>query len=246
MRGVATLVLLNKLELGTGKRICELFDLIVGVSTGGIIAVCLGLLRLSVAETRQLYLDMGREVFASKGNLLDQGFYYDATVLENFFRSRLGEQSFGDFAPQPGVTPHIALIATSVEFLPPDPVTFRNWGPDTNSAYSSIPVWMALRCSTAAPTFFSAKMWQNRMFTDGGLSSNNPTIPALTICEELWGLLSIGVLISVGTGKSPKRRNNSIPAEHLGRSIADSITGDTWFSSVVKRAVQTAAAVALW
>ena len=198
MRGVASLVLLSKLEMGTGKRICELFDLIVGVSTGGILAVCLGLLKLSVLETRQIYIDMGKEVFAKKNSLLDQGFYYDAAVLETFLRSRLGERAFRDFPPKPGATPHLALIATSIEFLPPSPVIFMNWGVDTNSTYSSIPVWMALRCSTAAPTFFSAKFWQGRVFTDGGLSSNNPTIPALTICEQLWGLLSISVLLSVG------------------------------------------------
>lgn len=43
MRGIIPLMVLNEIEKVTKKRVCELFDVISGTSTGGIIAAALSL-----------------------------------------------------------------------------------------------------------------------------------------------------------------------------------------------------------
>jgi patatin-like phospholipase/acyl hydrolase len=61
MRGLATLQMLRKLEKGTGKRIHELFDLICGTSTGGMLAVALGVKQMSLDECEEIYKTLGME-----------------------------------------------------------------------------------------------------------------------------------------------------------------------------------------
>lgn len=245
MRGLASLVLLQQLEQRTGRRIHSLFDLIVGVSTGGILAVCLGLLRLSVAETRQIYLDMSQVVFANKLSLVQNGFFFAPEPLEAFMQKRLGNALMREFVPRQGDMPHVVLLATSIEMLPPSTVLFQNFGQDGDNVYSSVPAHIAVRASSAAPTYFPAKSWNNRIFADGGLGSNNPTIIGLKVSQKLWGLLSVGLVCSVGTGKSPSRRNMSLPAGEVARSISDSIDADSSsFMQLVKSAVRVASNVA--
>lgn len=59
MRGLATLAMLRKLEKGTGKRVHELFDLICGTSTGGMLAVALAVKQLSLDECEEIYKTLG-------------------------------------------------------------------------------------------------------------------------------------------------------------------------------------------
>ena len=55
MKGMATVRMLRQLEQRTGRHISELFDLIVGTSTGGLLAVALGLRRMSMDDAEDIY-----------------------------------------------------------------------------------------------------------------------------------------------------------------------------------------------
>ena len=63
MKGVIALEILKKLEKKTGKRIHQLFDYCIGVSTGSIIIGLLALKKMSVDEAAQIYQDIGAQVF---------------------------------------------------------------------------------------------------------------------------------------------------------------------------------------
>ena len=63
MKGVIALEILRKLEKKTGKRIHQLFDYCIGVSTGSIIIGLLALKKMSVDEAAQIYQDIGAQVF---------------------------------------------------------------------------------------------------------------------------------------------------------------------------------------
>ena len=59
MRGLATVLILKEIEKRTGKRMHELFDLICGTSTGGILAVALGIKMMSVDQLEEIYRNLG-------------------------------------------------------------------------------------------------------------------------------------------------------------------------------------------
>lgn len=96
VRGLSTLYILKHLmtqlsherpELGQVKP-CEIFDLIGGTSTGGLIAIMLGRLEMSVDECIDTYVNLIRTVFEKKsrwpvnlsGSVRSR---FDATKLEN-------------------------------------------------------------------------------------------------------------------------------------------------------------------
>lgn len=59
MKGLATVQMLKEIEKGTGKRIHELFDLICGTSTGGMLAVALGIKLMTLDQCEEIYKSLG-------------------------------------------------------------------------------------------------------------------------------------------------------------------------------------------
>jgi calcium-independent phospholipase A2-gamma len=55
MKGLVLVELLDKIEKLTGKRIYELFDLICGTSTGGIVALAVGGLKKDLKRTDKVH-----------------------------------------------------------------------------------------------------------------------------------------------------------------------------------------------
>ena len=51
-------------------RPCDVFDLIVGTSTGGLIAVMLGRLRMTIDECLRLYTEIGKNVFGKRQSIV--------------------------------------------------------------------------------------------------------------------------------------------------------------------------------
>uniref|UniRef100_A0A061S7R5 Patatin n=1 Tax=Tetraselmis sp. GSL018 TaxID=582737 RepID=A0A061S7R5_9CHLO len=64
MRGIVTVRMLQELEEKTGRSVYELFDLIGGTSTGGILAVALGVKDLSLNDCNRIYTELGYKVFS--------------------------------------------------------------------------------------------------------------------------------------------------------------------------------------
>lgn len=60
MKGLATVRILKEIEKGTGKRIHELFDLICGTSTGGMLAVALGIKLMTLDQCEEIYKNLGK------------------------------------------------------------------------------------------------------------------------------------------------------------------------------------------
>ncbi|KAE8728676.1 Phospholipase A I [Hibiscus syriacus] len=63
MKGLATVQMLKEIEKGTGKRIHELFDLICGTSTGGMLACAHGIKLMTLDQCEERYKNLGKIVF---------------------------------------------------------------------------------------------------------------------------------------------------------------------------------------
>lgn len=59
MKGLATVQMIKQIEEGTGKRIHEMFDLICGTSTGGMLAIALGVKQMTLEQCEEIYKKLG-------------------------------------------------------------------------------------------------------------------------------------------------------------------------------------------
>lgn len=74
IKGCTSLLILKRIfrtiaaegQLADIPRPCNVFDLIVGTSTGGLIAVMLGRLHMTIDDCILMYEQVGREVFGNK------------------------------------------------------------------------------------------------------------------------------------------------------------------------------------
>ena len=153
IKGLALIWQLRALERAAGRPIHELFDLIGGVSTGGIIA--LGLARgVPLRELEKMYHDIGRDVFGSQSAVrrLLKGNAADNTAIRDLLLEYLGDLPMLD---APGQLARCFVVATQqTERLEVRLVrTYRhpNKGRDQNEGWRQ---WEAGMATSSAPTVF--------------------------------------------------------------------------------------------
>ncbi|HXW53836.1 MAG TPA: patatin-like phospholipase family protein, partial [Myxococcota bacterium] len=215
VRGVISAHLLAGIEKETGKKTHELFDVIAGTSTGGLIAILLTTPNdknngpyMSAEEIEQFYLTKVKELFSSScGRFVPKqacglkGPMYDASVLERMINEMVGYQQFGA-----SLTP---VLVTAFDIERKQGFTLESDLPN----FASLTKLDVARATSAAPTYFSPKLLRiksskggetEHYMVDGGLYKNNPAMLAFRKAEKLFGpneLKRRGVLlISVGTG----------------------------------------------
>ncbi|KAH7364622.1 phospholipase, patatin family protein [Rhexocercosporidium sp. MPI-PUGE-AT-0058] len=112
IRGLSTLLILKALmgkvnaeRVKEGQAVvkpCELFDLIGGTSTGGIIAIMLGRLEMDVDECIEEYTSMFETIFGKKGLPVNRWGRikgrFDSTVLEQYIKGILKKRGLAEDA----------------------------------------------------------------------------------------------------------------------------------------------------
>ncbi|XP_050368574.1 phospholipase A I isoform X3 [Argentina anserina] len=152
MKGLATVQILKAIEKGTGKPIHELFDLICGTSTGGMLAVALGIQLMSLDQCEEIYKNLGKLVFsepapkeneaASWREKLDQlyksssqsfrvvvhGSKHSADQFERLLKEMCADED-GDLMIESAVKniPKVFVVSTLVNMTPAQPFLFRNY-----------------------------------------------------------------------------------------------------------------------
>jgi patatin-like phospholipase/acyl hydrolase len=97
VRGLSSLIVLKRIMYVLGTKLgpdakqplrpCEFFDAIAGTSTGGLIAIMLGTLRMNVDECIDGYLELAPKIFRKEGFLSDN-------KLSKFFKGVRGTARF--------------------------------------------------------------------------------------------------------------------------------------------------------
>lgn len=105
-RGLLTIELLRALEAASGRRVHELFDVVAGTSTGGLLA--LGIQEgMPLEELEQMYLTLAATVFKRAahprryGQLLFTGAAYQSEMFEALLRERFPRRAPPHAAGQP-------------------------------------------------------------------------------------------------------------------------------------------------
>lgn len=202
-------------------------QMIVGTSTGALLAVALGIERWSLADAAALYESMASKVFrhfstveaVNVAHLAVRGARHSAAPLEQLCRTALtcgrgellrsapGVARRGD-GDGSGSACHVALVATDANARPVRPFLFRNYATEASRYAGSCEaaVWQALRASTAAPSFFDEYLLQRPdgstvRLQDGALCANNPTAVALHEAAAVFPGRPITAVCSIGTGR---------------------------------------------
>jgi len=106
VRGLSSLMILRQLMItvnpNSPPKPCEYFEMIGGTSTGGIIAIMLGRLRMTVGECIEAYTALSDKVFEKKGRRFKingklQG-RFNATELEDAVKQILRSHGLSEDA----------------------------------------------------------------------------------------------------------------------------------------------------
>ena len=175
MRGILTIQLLKKLEETAGIPCHQLFDMVAGTSTGGIIA---GLIATghTAAEIETLYIDLVTQVFDKK--FLGNRFINPPAFSKEKYRENL-KKVIKDATLQDACSvSDIDLMITSQD-MSADEETFFSCFKQSDGTfygtYKDVLLRATMEATMSAPTYF----YPLERFVDGGSTTyNNPSLAA--------------------------------------------------------------------
>ncbi|KAL2104754.1 hypothetical protein VUR80DRAFT_9714 [Thermomyces stellatus] len=210
----------KKLNLPELPRPCEYFDLIGGTSTGGLIAIMLGRLRMSTREVLHEYKTIAKKIFRIWNRRPDLSF--GKKKLEQCVKSTTAahvEQDDMGMISKTDVDKGLCFVVSLRKAKDGDvntPTLFRsykrtgsNGTRDEGTGDSpDCEIWEAARATTAAPRYFAPAQitvdGKVQYFVDGALKWNNPASLVLEEAESHFGRhRTLGCLVSLGTGLRP-------------------------------------------
>lgn len=210
IRGTFPATVLAELErrYGDGHGAAEYFDLIVGTSTGGILAIGLGA-GLSAEELRKLYVERGNEIFPERKHSLGGRlksiwqrarhlfvYLYDRKALEDVLVGKLGDKLFGESRSRLCIPAFDGKHSEVFVYKTPHHTDYK-----VDRYEKMVTVGLA---TSAAPTYFQPLRHGGYQLVDGGVWANNPVMIAVVealICFDITPR-QIDVL-SISCGEDP-------------------------------------------
>jgi patatin-like phospholipase/acyl hydrolase len=190
-------------EITGGEPIADYFDDIAGTSTGGIIAIGLGL-KKKAADIKALYVEKGNRVFPAfwsrhpRLKFARQLFrvLHDHRILEELLYDVFKDAKLGDSFTRL-VIPAFLGPKTQIAVLKTD------HHPDFQKDHL-MAAWEAARATSAAPAFFSGHGGEDYVFLDGGVWANNPIMAVVVDALSAYDITREQIeVFSIGTGNQP-------------------------------------------
>lgn len=207
IKGLFSAAVLAALEEDLQVNVSEHFDLIVGTSTGGIIALALGF-GVRPHEVVDFYLNDGKKIFNDAFGVrgLQHWFRrkYSQKPLKRALVRILGEKTLKE-ANKRLVIPSYNLGEDEV-YLFKTPHHSRLTRDERESA------WKVALATSAAPTYFPASKHVGHIrHIDGGVWANNPIMVGIT---EAYSMLNVPLnqikVLNIGTTTPLKRRRRNL------------------------------------
>lgn len=250
IRGALTLGYLKKIETilqkknGSDYLLCDHFDLIGGTSTGSIIAAGLAT-GMTVDKLVELYMDLGGKIFGEKRDWWKPWetvqylkAKYDYKNLESSLRKAFTIEKNEILLGSDKIKTGLCIVAKRADTNSVWPLINH---PQGKFYYTSIgknkniPLWQAVRASSAAPTYFAPQMidvgdGQKAAFVDGGVSmANNPALTLLMVATLKgfpfrWEMGEDKLtIVSVGTGYSVFKKQTGEIEEAWMKTWAENV-----------------------
>ncbi|WP_264375659.1 patatin-like phospholipase family protein [Wolbachia endosymbiont (group B) of Sphaerophoria taeniata] len=213
IRGIIPAIILAEIEKRARKTISQIFDLMAGTSTGGIVVA--GLCRKDEQGNPQYSANDLVEFYQEYGSYIFKSSFFRRSILSWFNCTQYPHKNiefvldkyFGEDILKNTLS---KVLITSYDINNNYPFFFKSWREDRNF----IRLKDALRAATAAPTYFIPKHLKidqiDRVLVDGGVFANNPAACAYASGKRLFPNDDI-VLLSIGTGRTDRsiRYSNS-------------------------------------
>jgi patatin-like phospholipase/acyl hydrolase len=208
VRGIFSAALLAGIERDLGRPVVSCFDLVVGTSTGGIIAAAFGA-GVSADDMVDLYTSNMTEIFPGPHRLREIRRLvrpkYRAGGLERVLRGVFGDQLLGES--------RVPLVIPSFDVGENSPHLFKTPHHERLKRDWRVPFWQVAMATSAAPTYFPAFCLPGDgvRLVDGGVWANNPAMVGVAEAVSLFGqpLDTIRVL-SIGTTSDTRTRRRGL------------------------------------
>lgn len=213
IRGIIPAIVLAEIERRAEKPVAELFDLVAGTSTGGILATALaspddnGNPRWAAAELVDLYRSEGPGIFrrslwqiASSGSgLLDEK--HDDAALRRALARYLGDTMLSESLTR--------VLVTAYDLESRRPYFFKSWRAVEEPDARDFPMTTVAHATAAAPTYFEPVRVEPAdgspalALVDGGVFATNPGMSAYAEVRRISPRAKVRV-VSLGTGQMTK------------------------------------------
>jgi|SRR5579862_596220 len=202
VKGLFSAAVLAQLENDCGSHVEDHFDLIAGTSTGGLIALGLGL-GMRPREIVEFYVREGPRIFADPLRLRSlrrvRRPKFRSSGLAKSLQECFGTRLLGESTKR--------LVIPSYNLADDDVYIFRTPHHERLKRDHRVEAWRVAMATAAAPTYFDAFLGVDRIpLIDGGVWANNPTMVAVV---EAMGTLAVppGAIkvMSLGTSQPVKR-----------------------------------------
>lgn len=200
IRGVFTASFLAGLEQFTGKKLIEYFDLIAGTSTGGLIALGLGLGH-PPDKILDFYLKSGEKIFPNGRWHRWRHLWrakYDSFHLQTAVQELLGSDTLLGKSKT-------RLVIPSFDATAGRPTCFKTRHHPSLKRDHKLTAWEVAMATAAAPTFFPAfsASWE-ASYVDGGVWANCPVLVGLLECYRFLDQPIENIqILNVGTTGEP-------------------------------------------
>lgn len=198
IRGVYPAAILDYVQKRQEDPLYQYFDMIVGTSTGAIIALALALGK-STGEILELCKTKSSSIFRKRLGWLNQGI-----IIPKYSNRHLVKNLKDFFANQQLSDCKVRVCIPTIDILNGKAVVRKTRHHERLQNDFILPVWQVAAESSSAPIYFPAFEDDNScQYIDGGLWANNPTMVGVAEAIKLGYSLDNIKVLSIGTGFKP-------------------------------------------
>lgn len=208
VRGIIPCMILNEIVKRTGKDVPELFDLVAGTSSGGILALGMTIPdednnpKHTPESFMELYSQRGKDVFYrsfwqtlySVNGFTDEKYSHLSLekVLDDYFNNDIMADCL------------TKVMISSYDIENRKPFFFKSW----SRKYAMCKLKQVARATSAAPAYFEPIKLNHEKksyaLIDGAIFVNNPAMSAYIEARKLFPEEDDFLVISLGTGRVVK------------------------------------------